>query len=187
MATLTRDEALRVLEERHAANAALFGRLSDDQMTAAGTIGGGTWSAKDLLGHIAAWERYAFETLGSIRRGEVPAIETVAGDQDAVNRLNDEAIARDANLPLQHVRESSESAFRDLVGVIRSMTDAEWNAAYDTGDTGDTEDPGGAPETVGEVLGGITSAPPPDGSFAHVSAHIEALRSYVESVAETRD
>ena len=72
MAPLTRDDALRILEEWHRTNASLFGRLSDEQMNVRGTIGSGDWSAKDLLGHVGAWHRYALETLTAFRRAEKP-------------------------------------------------------------------------------------------------------------------
>jgi hypothetical protein len=54
------------------------------------------------------------------------------------------------------------------------MTDDDWKRTYDAGDD---------IETIGEILGGITGASPPDGPFAHVAAHIESLRSYVDSIS----
>jgi hypothetical protein len=175
MASLTRDQAIRVLEDRHAANAELFDRLSDEQMIAAGTIANGDWSAKDLMGHIAAWERYGLETRAAFVRNEQPAIEAAFADEDGVDRLNDEAVARDADLPLQRVRDESEATFRELTATIRSMTDADWSSTYDPR----AEEK----ETIGEVLGGLTGASPPDGPFAHAAAHVEALRTYVKSVS----
>jgi uncharacterized damage-inducible protein DinB len=175
MVSPTRDKALRILEECHAANAELFDRLSDEQLTASGTIGNGNWSAKDLMGHIAAWERYAIEAKDAFDRGEKLWIDTVSADKGGVDRLNDEAIARDAQLPLSEVRTASEATFAALLGVIRSMTDDDWKRKYDAGDDNI--------EAIGAILGGITGASPPDGPFAHVAAHIESLRSYVDSVS----
>jgi hypothetical protein len=54
--TPTHAQAAATLEEGNAALAALFGHLSPAEMTRPATIGGGEWSAKDLLAHVAFWE-----------------------------------------------------------------------------------------------------------------------------------
>jgi hypothetical protein len=72
VAQLGREEALATLAEGQSRVDALLSELTEDQFTRRGTIGGGEWSAKDFLGHMAFWEEIALETLASWRRGERP-------------------------------------------------------------------------------------------------------------------
>ena len=65
MSEVRRQEALATLAEGDAALGALFAQLSSDQLIEPATIGGGDWSAKDLLGHIAFWEELAAQTLAA--------------------------------------------------------------------------------------------------------------------------
>jgi len=67
---ITREDAVRLLEEQHAELATLFGRLDDDAFVRRGTMGGGEWSAKDLAAHMGIWEELAIETIDAFGRGE---------------------------------------------------------------------------------------------------------------------
>ena len=51
---ITREEAVRLLEEQHAELATLFQEL-DPTRSSAGTMGGGEWSVKDLAAHLGSW------------------------------------------------------------------------------------------------------------------------------------
>src|SRR5438309_4032353 len=95
MSESTRQEALATLQQGNDALAALFAQLSPDQMVKAATIGGGDWSAKDLLGHIAFWEELAAQTLAEWRAGQRPSIENAFGQPatDAANARNQERTA----------------------------------------------------------------------------------------------
>jgi len=86
MASITREEALATLEDGQAQVEVLVAQLSDEEAARPATMGGGDWSAKDLMGHIARWNEIAIEALGSWRKGERPEIEDVWGD--GVDRLN---------------------------------------------------------------------------------------------------
>ncbi|HYT29616.1 MAG TPA: DinB family protein, partial [Actinomycetota bacterium] len=73
-------------------------------MVAPATIGGGDWSAKDLLGHITAWEEVALERLRSARSGRpLPAFPT-----GGVDRFNADRVAADRQRSLGEVRSRAE-------------------------------------------------------------------------------
>jgi DinB family protein len=111
MAIPTRDQASKTLEEGQAALEALFGRLSDEEITRPATIGGGSWSAKDLMGHVAFWEELALDTLADWRAGHRPAVEQIydegAAGIDSANARNQ---ARTAVQPLYAVRARATAA-----------------------------------------------------------------------------
>ncbi len=64
---ITREEAVRLLEEQHAELATLFEELDPDAFVRRGTMGGGEWSAKDLAAHMGVWEEFAIETIRRVR------------------------------------------------------------------------------------------------------------------------
>ncbi len=73
--TPSRPQALRVLGEDHESVRELVERLGSDDLARPATIGGGDWSAKDLLGHLTSWEEHALEALAAWRRGESAPIQ----------------------------------------------------------------------------------------------------------------
>lgn len=77
MAVPTRPAAVQTLEEGHRAIRRLLAEMSEEELIRPGTIGGGSWSAKDLLGHLTSWEEIALASLHEWRRGERPGIENV--------------------------------------------------------------------------------------------------------------
>lgn len=173
MAVPTRQEALRLLEEGHAALDGWFGRLSDAEMTRPATIGGGDWSAKDLLGHVAFWEELAAETLAAWREGRSPSMaRLVGGAWDGVDKLNARNQVRTAAETLARVRERAGAARAALLEAIGGLSDTDWRAEVGRAD--------GTPTTLGERLGSVTGGPA--GYFDHAAAHLDDLAAYGRSL-----
>ena len=169
----SRNQAITTLAEGQAALAALFAKLSDEEMTRPSTIGGGEWSAKDLMGHIAFWEELAVETLADWRAGRRPSVEYIsdAGEEgiDAANACNQ---ARTAGESLDGVRARAATAHATVLQAIRAMSEDEWRARalY----------PNAGRATLAERLGSTLGAPAQP--FGHAFAHLPDLRAYVESL-----
>jgi hypothetical protein len=166
----TREQALATLADGQARMASLFGQLSDEQFARRGTIGGGEWSAKDLLGHIAFWEELALETIAAWRRGEKPRIEETftGGGVDALNAWNEE---RKASWSAKEVRSEAKETHSRLVAEIEAMSDQEWQskAPYQT------ERRSRLVTELGSVLGA------PKRPFGHAFAHLADLEANVTS------
>jgi hypothetical protein len=177
MASLTRAEAIATLEAGQRELDDLLGRLSADDMLRPSTIGGGDWSARDLLGHMAFWEELALAGLADWRAGRRPAVEAISDEgapaTDAANARNHERTVRQS---LDEVRQRAEAAHRSLLDAIRGMADEEWDAAPTY--------PKPHVATLGELLGGATAGP--DGEFRHAYAHLADVRAYVARVAAER-
>ncbi len=171
MARPTRDEALTTLREGYDEIHRLLEGVSDEDLSRPRTIGGGEWSAKDLLGHVASWEEIALQALAEWRDGRRPAIEDVFTSH-AVDRVNEENIAAKAPLPPDDVQIGAEETHHALIDVVEGMRDDEWNsrAPYPTERR----------ETLGALLGSITGAP--QRPFGHAFAHLHELRDFVESL-----
>jgi hypothetical protein len=173
VATPTRNEALATLEEGQTALDKLLARLSDDELTRPATIGGGAWSAKDLLGHIAFWEELALQSLDAFRAGRSADAEGIfsggATGVDAANARNQE---RTATQSLAEVRARAKATHAAILSAIRAATDAEWQASVPTAGT--------RRQKVVTLVGGVLGAP--KRPFGHAFAHLADLQTYVDSI-----
>jgi hypothetical protein len=172
----TREAAIAELEAGQAALDALMARLSYEHLEVARSIGGGDWSAKDLLGHIAGWEEIAVQTLDEWRDGTPPWIEEFFAMSDGVDQLNADNDLHGSSLSLDETRIRADDAHRRLLAEITAMSDEEWNtkAWYPT------EKRKTLAALLGSILGGRQRP------FGHVFDHLADLEAYVEEVASGR-
>jgi hypothetical protein len=168
----TRADALATIEDGQARLDELLGVLSEEDLTRPATIGGGDWSAKDLVGHIAFWEEVAVAVLDSWRRGAgLDLAEAFApGGTDGMNAWNQE---RKDRWTLQRVQRDAEKTHRKLMGELKKLTNEEWRSSM----------PVTASRRVrlGTRLGGVLGAT--KRPFGHAFAHIPDLEAYVASLS----
>jgi hypothetical protein len=171
--SLGRQEAVDVLQEGHTSIMALADRLSDVDFARPATIGGGDWSAQDLVAHLTTWEEMALEALEQWRQGMKPTVETeVFGTEGGVDDVNAKTVEAKRAHSAEQIREASVGVQETLVQQIGDMSDEEWNgrAPYQTERR----------RHLFELLGSILGAP--KRPFGHAFAHVEDLRAYVESL-----
>jgi len=168
----SRADAVAILEVGQARLDALLNSLSDDELFRPATIGGGDWSAKDLIGHIATWEEMALEAVEAWRDGTTPWFdqEPYVGP-GSTDRINAVTIARKEPLSLQQIRARAEQTHRRLVTSIHALTDEEWSSKVVWREE---------EITLAGRLGSLTAAT--DGPFRHVFDHIGDLEAYVASL-----
>jgi hypothetical protein len=161
----TRREAVRVLERQRSETLALVDRLPRKAVTTPG-LGGGEWSPKDLIGHLASWEEYALDALAAWERGDRAPIDALTWSVSTA-RINRQNVERKAAWSLPKVRREAERTFGELVAAIEAMRDARWR--------GPATPRGRRPLAlrVGGILGGR-------GPFLHDESHLPSLRAFVE-------
>jgi hypothetical protein len=159
--TREREEAIRNLETGQSALEVLYTRLDDAQMEQSATIGGGSWSAKDLLGHVAAWEERALQTLEAWRGEKTLPSES---DWPGTDIFNARVQEHTSGQLLADVRQHAADIHRAFVEAMRTLSDDEWRSTR-----------GG--KSLGEALGGITGGPA--GNFRHAFDHLDDLAAYV--------
>ncbi len=163
--------AIEILDEEHRAVRRLADRLTDAQLERPATIGGGDWSAKDLLGHLGAWEENALGALEAWRAGEAAPIDRALRAR-GLTVVNAEAAAADRARTAAAVRARFDSVQRRLIEALRAIPAEAWA-------TPPTRRSRRATATiVGSILGG------PGGHFRHASAHLRDLERYVSSLSE---
>ena len=78
-----------------------------------------SWTRKDVLAHLEAWERRVVENLATLRRGDTPdgSIET--------DELNERIHAQARDRSLGDVRAGERDAYAAVVAAIASASDEE--------------------------------------------------------------
>jgi DinB superfamily len=169
MTEMTRERAVATLEEGDATIRALLERLPDEALTRPATIGGGEWSAKDLIGHLATWEQIALRTIDEWRSGVAPWITT---GPETTDEINERTVAEKAQRSLDSVRSEAASVHRELVLALQRLSESEWAAPI--------EDEGRI-RTFESLLGGVLGAP--RRPFGHAFAHAPDLEAFARSIA----
>ncbi|MEW6059285.1 MAG: DinB family protein [Actinomycetota bacterium] len=162
---LTREEAVRVLEEGRAEIGALLARVPKADLERPG-IGGGEWSPRDLVGHLESWEEHALDALAAWERGERAPIDRLISSR-GINRINADDVARKASLSCSEARRRADATHARIIEAIRTMPDERWR----TPATARARKPLGV--RLGELQGG------PRGLFMHADAHVEDLVEFV--------
>jgi hypothetical protein len=170
----TRADAAEILARGYREVGVQLEGISDDDLMAPATIGGGDWSAKDLLGHLTTWEDIALATIDAWRRGERPAIDgtLAAGGTDD---LNVREVERKAPISLEEIRLASRDVHERLMAALVGLSDEEWARPPSW------DEP--RAEMLGAALGGILGAT--GVPFGHVSAHEADLRAFAEARRRT--
>lgn len=162
----SRAEAVNVLEEGRARIETLLDRVPRSAM-AEPAVGGGTWSPKDLIGHLASWEEYALDALVAWERNERAPIDELQFAL-STSRINDQAVARKAPWSLAKVRRDADRTHSELLSAIRGMSDRRWSGPV----TSRGRKPLGA--RLGAILVGSSGS-----LFAHDVAHVKSLETFV--------
>jgi DinB family protein len=160
--TVTRGEAIRRLESGQARIEALLARVPARARTSPG-VGGGTWTPKDLVGHLASWEERALEALDSWSHGEPAPIDRLLRSK-ALSALNAGWVEEKTAWTWGRTRRHAEGMHTRIVTAIAEMPDATWSAPA----TRRGRKPLG--DRLGSILGG------PSGHFMHAEAHVESLQ-----------
>jgi hypothetical protein len=129
-------------------------------------LGGGAWSPKDLVGHLASWEERALDALAAWGRDERAPIDDLWRTL-STTRINDQAVRRKAAWSLARVRRESERTHAELLEAIRTMSDARWRSPVTSRGR----------KPLGVRLGAILVG---SGPFGHDAAHLTSLARFVE-------
>jgi hypothetical protein len=163
-ATPTKAEALAILRRGHREVRRLIDGLPSRALTLTG-IGGGAWSPADLVGHLAAWERFALDALEAWGRRKRAPID-IALDERGLDGVNADALGEASMPPPDALLRGWVETHEALVSAVRAVPADRWVKPPLTR---------GRPLglRVGSILGG------PAGPFRHVDAHLPDLRAFV--------
>jgi uncharacterized protein (TIGR03083 family) len=135
----------------------LLAQLSVAEINQPGAVG--VWSVKDVLAHIAFWERYTVNMLQSIARGKTPDLLA----DDATERSNASVVAQYYQRPLAAVIADWQQAREDLLEALEDLDHEELN------------DPDRFAWSAGRSLLDRIAG----NSFDHEQEHIEQIRAWM--------
>lgn len=159
-----RREAIRFLQAERRATERLIASLSAKQLTTVG-LGGGTWSPKDLVGHLESWEEHTLAALEAWAAGRGAPIDRALRER-GTNAVNAEEVARKASRSLAKSLSSASSTHDALIAALRGITDEAWASPATSRQR----------RPLGIRVGGLLAGP--EIPFAHDRAHLPDLRSF---------
>ena len=163
--TPTRGQAIEMLEWSRARLMPFIDQLSDAQLRGKTShVGGGEWSFKDLLGHLASWEENALRFAKGTPRRHAAAMTT--------DEWNAAEIERKRNWSAKRVREQFDGIRAELIDLIGSMDDARWSEKVQTAS---------GRSALGLVLGKALVGGR-HGLFAHDLAHLRDVERSVKAM-----
>src|SRR2546421_6364261 len=99
---------------------ASFEGLSDDLLLQPGVCG--DWSVRDVLAHVAAWDRATTEAFRLMLKGERPRLLDL--EDDEIQAFNEEHHAQGVNSSFEEVRAELDAAREEMLGVLRDIDNA---------------------------------------------------------------
>ena len=162
----TKAEASKILRDADRSILGLLDRLPQRALTSPG-VGGGDWSPKELIAHMAFWEINVLEALDAWERGDRAPVDIGLRTQ-GLNVVNQVGLVRMSKGSSTQVRERAADVHAQLLDRIRSMPTRRWNSPP----TPRGRRPVGV--RIGSILGG------PGGRFMHANAHLNDLGSFFE-------
>lgn len=113
---------LEVIRSERARFETLLAGLTEAQMVEPGVEA--DWSIKDLMAHIAAWERLAMDRIQAAQTGSALQYPLIAGD-DFVDQFNAQVCQAHADQPLAEVQTEFRNAHQDFIRQIETLEESK--------------------------------------------------------------
>jgi hypothetical protein len=153
-------ELLELVHGEYAALEQAIGRLSEAQLTKPID---GSWSAKDILAHVAAWQQILLVFHIDRRPFEqaAPGI-AVSYESSGVDTINEALYQRDRERPLAEVLDAFRRSHQQTLATIGGMSEADLFRSYTP--------PGRDPSSGGQLINWIAGD-----TYEHYMEHRETI------------
>lgn len=85
----------------------------------------GTWSVKDILAHLVAWEKFFLDWYHSGVQGCSPTTTPVGMSQRAMDTLNQQIYEKNQRRSLDHIIAEFHTSHREVVAVIEAIPEGD--------------------------------------------------------------
>ena len=141
-----------------------IGQLSDEQLLAPID---GSWSAKDLLAHIAAWQQVMLQFhVGGQPFEEATRLSSVPYGSTPVDQINEAFYERDKNLALADALQAFRSGHQQLMATLDGMSEADLFKPYTPAGRG--------PDSTGQLIDWIIGD-----SYDHYDEHRDTMQRLI--------
>jgi hypothetical protein len=117
--TLGKDALLQRTREERAALDDVYAKLTEDELCAPVLDGG--WTMKDVLAHVATWERRILDGFEAARRGEPP--EPGPQTQADTDRFNEVTFLENRERTLVDVLAEAGATHGEYIALIESLSE----------------------------------------------------------------
>ena len=97
--------------------------LPEDQFMLPGVVG--EWSIKDVLAHLAEWERLFLDWYRCGIEGRSPDVQPAGMSKAAIDQLNQDFYARNRFRPLQDVLADFNASYQEIYQTIQAIPEAD--------------------------------------------------------------
>ncbi len=97
--------------------------LSAEQMTTPGV--NGSWSIKDNIAHLSAWQRVLLNRLEAVRNNTAPSEELY--DEETVDTLNERFYQQDTSRSLDDVLAEFRSLYQQVIEQVQALSNDDLN------------------------------------------------------------
>jgi hypothetical protein len=161
----TKDELLQRIDRAYTALEETIGQLSDEQMVAPIDD---SWSAKDLLAHVTAWEQLMLHFhIGGRPFSEIAQIDSVTYGNSSIDEINAAFYQRDKDRPLQEVLDAFRRSHEQLLMTLGQMSEAELYKSYTPAGRG--------PDSAGQLIDWVVGD-----SYEHYEEHRATIQTWAE-------
>ena len=159
------------IDSSYAALERTIGQLSQAQLSAPID---GSWSTKDLLAHIAAWQQVMLQFhIGRKPFEQVTRLSNVPDGSTPVDQINEAFYERDRNLALADVLQAFRGGHQQLMATLDSMSEADLFKPYTPAGRG--------PDSTGQLIDWIIGD-----SYDHYDEHRATIERLLGAQAAGR-
>jgi len=115
----SKDQLLRDIQTERRRLENCLSELTNDELEQPGAAG--DWSVKDILAHLAAWERLLLEWYQAGLQGGSPAILPVGMSRNKIDSLNQAIYEKNKDRPLDEVISGFRKSYEQVLAAVEAM------------------------------------------------------------------
>ncbi len=120
---LNKAQLLDKMHSEYTAFQMLLNSLDETQMTTAGE--NGDWSIKDILAHIATWQKHLLDRLEAAAHNQEPAVPVQSLTDEEIDRLNEQFYQENKSRPFAEVLTDFRSTYLQIVKAMQTISDTD--------------------------------------------------------------
>lgn len=114
-----KNELVRAIESEHARLDKTLDAIPRKDMSKPGVVG--TWSVKDMLAHLTAWEQLLLDWYADGINDRLPVIAPVGMSKNAIRALNQDIHARNHKRPLAAIGNEFHSSYQQTLSTVQTI------------------------------------------------------------------
>ncbi|MCA2000983.1 MAG: ClbS/DfsB family four-helix bundle protein [Chloroflexi bacterium] len=119
----TKQQLIENAQKERAALEKLLATLTPEQITQFSAAD--DWSPKDIMAHLAKWERMVMKWYAAGVKGKVPAVPSEEYNWGQLPQLNHAIYLKSRDKPLEQVQKEFKASYKKIMKLIESIPEKE--------------------------------------------------------------